>query len=180
MRDFLTFRDFDMGPFSSFDETERDMRHLWNLLPARWGEGASANLEARLSPPCELKDCDAHFLLSFDLPGVEKEDINLEVKGDRLIVKGERKHDEKTNEYSEKRYGNFERIMKIPEGVDIEKVKAHLEDGVLSIALVKAEKVQPKKIQISEEKDTGLWDRLLAHKKGEKNIEVKKDRGRVA
>ncbi|OFZ02879.1 MAG: hypothetical protein A2070_14350 [Bdellovibrionales bacterium GWC1_52_8] len=106
------------------------------------------------SPPCNLEETDKHFLFSFDLPGVSKDNVKIEVKDNQLIVSGERQEEE-TREKSarhatERFYGSFQRIFSLPSAVDAEKVQANYKDGVLRVALPKAAESKSKPIQITE------------------------------
>ncbi len=161
MRNLMTFKDFENHPFRILDEIEKDMRSMLDFMSTSRGNTMSFNN----SPLCDLRDSDSHFLLSFDLPGMNREDIKVEVKGGRITVSGERKQDVKDGDYTEKRYGRFERSISLPQGVDEDKIEAHYENGVLSLALPKSESVKPRQIAIGSEKKEGIWSRLLGGRK---------------
>ena len=109
----------------------------------------------------EFFENESHFALSMDLPGVKKSDIHLEVKDRVLLVTGERKKRfSKDDEVKSK----FERSFRLPESVDAEKIEAHLEDGVLTLAIPKLEKAKPIKISISEGAKEGFLTKLLPSK----------------
>ena len=87
-----------------------------------------------------------------ELPGLKKEDLNLEVKNDLLRISGKRKieyNKEASIHRLERRNTEFDRTVKIPFQVDIDKVEANFEEGVLSILLPKPEKEKPKQITIN-------------------------------
>ena len=113
-----------------------------------------------MTPPCDMVEKDTHYLYSFDLPGVSKKDLKVEVHGKTLKVSGERKtkHSDKT--YSEKTYGYFERQIGLPSGIKEGAVEAHHEDGVLTVAIAKAESLS-KAIDITSGKKDGIWNKLL-------------------
>lgn len=119
-------------------------------------------------PTYELVEDEKGYLLSFDLPGVPKEDIQIEVKDQQLRVWGERKQTEEKTEgrrtYTERRYGKFERIFTLPSDMDAEKVQAHYDNGVLHLMLPRTEKVQAKKINI-EAGPTGFFNKLVGGEK---------------
>ena len=97
---------------------------------------------------------DNCYLFSMDLPGVSKDDINIEIEQSRLKVSGERKD----REYIGKKSGKFERSMELPADIDKDKIVAHCENGVLTVALPTLKKAQPRKVQISDNKTGGVWN----------------------
>jgi HSP20 family protein len=78
------------------------------------------------------------------LPGVKKSDVNISVENDQLTITGERIMETETKEKNfhsrENLYGKFNRSFKLPEIVNVEKIEAKQEDGVLNISLPKDEK----------------------------------------
>lgn len=105
------------------------------------------------APACEVLDEEKSYLISLDVPGIRKEDIDLEFKDNHLIVTGERKDlgkKERENILrSERRYGRFSRVFSLPQNLDTDSIEATYENGVLNIHLPKEAKSQPRKIQIN-------------------------------
>jgi HSP20 family protein len=103
-------------------------------------------------PPIELIEKEDKFVVKAELPGMTKEEIDVSVMGDTLIIKGERKAETEAKEENyyccERSYGSFFRSITMPSAVDAKKIKATYEDGVLEIALPKVSEVKPKKIEI--------------------------------
>lgn len=95
--------------------------------------------------PVDTFDDDNNFYLRFELPGVNKKEINLEVENAVLTISGQRRQKEKESERS----FSFSRSVSIPEGVNTEAIKAKMEDGILTVTLQKQEKRKPKAISIS-------------------------------
>src|SRR5207253_8789903 len=91
------------------------------------------------STQVELFQRDNRVVLRADLPGLTKDDVDVEFSEDGITIEGERKneHDEKGEGYfrSERSYGKFFRRVPVPEGVDIEKAKATFDNGVLEITM---------------------------------------------
>lgn len=100
------------------------------------------------TPALDIQNKGDHYLVEAEIPGVEKKDISVEVKDDRLMVKGERKKDvtEKGENYirQERGYSSFYREIPLPDDVLVDKVDATMTNGVLSIKLPKEEKEETK------------------------------------
>jgi HSP20 family protein len=105
------------------------------------------------------------------MPGIAKEDIEIEVVEDQLVISGERKLDRKESSanrfFSERGYGKFHRAFTLGTSVDQEKIEAVYRDGVLRVAVPKAEAAKPKQIKIQAEDKSGLFDRLSGRAKSE-------------
>ena len=95
--------------------------------------------QALWSPQIEAFEREGQLVVRADLPGLNKDDIRVEITGDALTIQGERKqeHEEKREGYyrSERGYGSFYRSIPLPEGVNAEEAKADFRDGVLEIAM---------------------------------------------
>lgn len=164
MRSFMTIRNFGLNPFSLIDEVERDL----NALTTFKREGLAGN---GFIPNCDFREKDTHYVFSFELPGVAKEDINLEVIDGKLKVSGEKKSYYDHSDYNERAYGRFERVMSLPDDIADSNVEAHFENGILAVAVPKTERPKPKQIEIQNGKKTGFWNRLLTS--NDKNKETK-------
>ncbi|MGZ5278978.1 MAG: Hsp20/alpha crystallin family protein [Pseudobdellovibrionaceae bacterium] len=128
-------------------------------------------------PSFDVNETEEAYLLSVDLPGVKKEDVNIDVSNNVLTVSGERKHEYESKEKGSRRYeqsyGQFTRSFTLPTAVDAEKVEANMEDGVLKIALPKSEQTKPHKIQVQAGK-SGFFSKLVgsSDKKEKKEKDV--------
>jgi len=102
----------------------------------------------------DVKEKDKEYILEIEIPGVEKEDINLEIKDDILTISVERKEEinEERENYirRERKYGSFRRAFYVDD-VDQEKIKAKFKHGVLKVKLPKKEISSPKENRISIE-----------------------------
>ncbi|MGE3975127.1 MAG: Hsp20/alpha crystallin family protein [Bdellovibrionales bacterium] len=127
-----------------------------------------ADYPRAFTPATEVEDNDNHFMVSLDLPGMKKEDIKIDVENNTLIVSGERKREEKTDTKRyhriERSFGSFKRSFTLADNIDVEKIAAHHEDGVLRVYIPKAAASQARKVEIQSGKD-GFFDRLLGSKK---------------
>ncbi len=132
----------------------RAMRSLLEWDPFR--EVGPAMPPTRLSdfdPAFELREAPTGFALHADLPGVKEQDLEVNITGNRLTVKGKRESEakeEKEGTYYvyERSYGSFSRTFTLPGDIDATKVRAELKDGVLKIELPKRPEAQPQKILI--------------------------------
>ena len=96
-----------------------------------------------LTPSVDINESNDAFMISADLPGIEKSDIKVKVEENTLILSADRNIDKSNaNEkfhYNERRFGTFSRSFKLPKAVKEEKITAKLDNGVLSIVIPKAE-----------------------------------------
>ena len=110
-------------------------------------------------PNFDVKETKEAYVFKADLPGVKESDIEISVTGNRLAVSGQRqeeKRDEGDQYYAyERSYGSFSRSFTLPEGVDVDQVRAELKDGVLNVVVPKRPEVQPKKIALKGGGDKG-------------------------
>jgi HSP20 family protein len=109
--------------------------------------------EVAFAPAFEVKETKEAFVFTADLPGVAEKDLQVQLAENRLSVSGKRES-EKTEQgdtyyATERSYGSFSRSFTLPEGVDRDKLRAELKNGVLSISVPKRPEAQPKKINIS-------------------------------
>ncbi len=124
-----------------------------NLLPFQNGEGISYN---NWQPTVDVTETDDEFLLKFEVPGIDKKDIDIEVQNGVLTVSGERKYvktDEKIEEKQhsiESFYGGFSRSFSFPENVHENDIKAEQKNGVLYLHLEKSKEkvILAKKVEI--------------------------------
>jgi HSP20 family protein len=106
------------------------------------------------SPQIEVSEDDGHLIVRADLPGLKKEDVNVEISNGMIMISGERKqeHEDKRKGYyrSERSYGSFSRAIPLPEDAKIDDAKASFNDGVLEITVPapQAQKKQRKQVQI--------------------------------
>jgi HSP20 family protein len=134
------------------------MREAMNRLSQPFGgpgdgeEGAWG--QATWVPPVDIYETEDAFILEADLPGVTKDDIDIEFVENRLILRGERrpKPEAKEEQYRrrERAYGRFERMFLLPQTIDRDHVTAEMRHGVLTLRLPKSEMAKPKRIAVRE------------------------------
>ncbi len=121
-------------------------RMAWNRAMEEW-----ANAETQVAFPVDVRSENDDYVLTALLPGVKAEDLNVQVINDTITIQGEFKKDEdekSTYLLSEVPAGRFYRELTMPAALDAGKVEAHLQDGVLSLRVPKAEEARPKSIKI--------------------------------
>lgn len=103
-------------------------------------------------PSIDLIDKDDRLVLKADMPGISKEDLNVEIKGDRLEISAEVKHEEEKKEEGyirkERSYRRYYRSIPLPAEIESEKVEASFENGVLKIEMPKTEAPEVKRIEV--------------------------------
>lgn len=110
---------------------------------------------AAFAPLLDLTEADQEFTLTVELPGLTKEEVDLELREDALVLRGEKKPeaeaDDQTVLHAERRWGSFERFLRLPADIDADGVKASFRDGVLVVRLPKAAPGGgPRKIEVHD------------------------------
>ncbi len=113
---------------------------------------------APFMPAADVTVGDGDFVLTLDLPGLTADDVSIELLGEELIVRGERKRPELSENsrwaLNERLCGAFERRVRLPEGVDPDSITASMTDGVLSLIVPKPERMKPHRLQITSSSRT--------------------------
>lgn len=103
-------------------------------------------------PAVDMYDNENEIVVKAEIPGVEKENVNISLTNNTLTIKGETKKEEEVKEedyyYSERSHGKFVRTLSLPEEIDVDKVKADFKDGILEIHLPKTPEAKPKEIKV--------------------------------
>ncbi len=138
---------FPRNFFSSFLEDP-----FLNMLD-RWEEDSELlPREEKRAPLVNISENEKEYLISAELPGVEKKNLHVDVKDNLLTLSGERKeeHTEKKNghRWMERSFGSFHRSFVLPEGANTEKINAKYENGLLNVTIPKAEPEEAKKVPI--------------------------------
>lgn len=141
---YLTF-----DPYREFHALQH--RHLGGT-PARRERDEELSLGAWI-PPVDIEEDSEKLVLTAELPGFKEDQIDLQVEGGVLTIRGERtfedKQDGKSFHRVERSYGQFVRSFTLPNNVDRDNVKASFKDGLLSIELPKREEAKPRQIKVS-------------------------------
>jgi HSP20 family protein len=104
------------------------------------------------NPAVDLYEKDDHFVIKAELPGVDKNDIKVDLKDRVLTLSGERSYDNEVKEENyyrkERSYGRFQRAFRLPADVDSDKIKAEFKDGVLQVEVPKPDEIKAKQVTI--------------------------------
>lgn len=128
-------------PLQPFFTVQDEVRRLFQeLVHQPWGGNMAA--AARVwQPRCDLAETAAALIVEVELPGVEEQDVHVEVEGDTLRISGTRRttveRQERHYHHMEQSYGSFTRTLRLPRTVDREAIQANFAAGVLTITLPK-------------------------------------------
>ena len=149
-----------MNPTSSDSDLERLMNDFFDRRarawwPERWSLPAVLDIEP---PVVDLYEDKDDLVVKAELPGTEKQDIEVNVTDHTLMIKGEKKKEEKAEEEkyyrSERSFGSFRRSLELPSAVQTEKAKASFRNGILEVRLPKTEAAKAKRIKVAIEGPT--------------------------
>ena len=106
------------------------------------------------TPNFEVKETDDSFVLTADVPGIKKEEIDISLHGNVLTVSGARQAEERkegdTYYLYERQYGSFARSFTMPQEADSDHIKAEMDNGVLTITVAKKAESKPRKIPLAK------------------------------
>ena len=136
---------------SPFGELERMRREL-DRLSGDFTGSVFRLPSAGVFPLVNVTEDPDNYYVRAELPGVKTDELGISVTGDTLTLSGERKLPEENEKASyhrrEREAGSFSRVISLPSRLNVDKVKAHAEDGVLTVVLPKAESAKPRQIAV--------------------------------
>jgi HSP20 family protein len=138
-------------PFQEFEQVTERMRRMLEETFGGFGRWPSLLQEtAGWSPPVDIEEQDDAYVLEAELPGVTRENIDIELVGNELAITGELKEKERTGVVRRRtrRTGRFDYRVTLPEQVDAEQIDASLDEGVLTMRVPKSERAQRRKVAI--------------------------------
>ena len=137
-------------PSREVDSLQSEMNRVFDAFfgtPA--GNGGRLR---RWVPPMDLMEADEHLVLRADLPGLKRDDVDIEIKDGVLTIAGERKAEQEKKADGfyrvERAYGSFSRAVSLPEGIDPDQVHAEFDNGVLEVRIPKPEERKPHRVEI--------------------------------
>jgi HSP20 family protein len=129
------------------DEMDRLFDDFMERFPARKDFG-----DRMWSPDVDVHETDSEVVVKAEIPGMEQKDINVTIKDNVLMLKGEKKQEKEKKETNyhriERTYGSFSRSFTLPTMVVSDKATAQYKNGILTITLPKTEEVKPKEIAV--------------------------------
>ncbi len=135
--------------WTPWQELEEMQRSLTRLLDS---DASATSERGSWLPAVDVRETKDALILHAELPGINKEDIHVEVHEGRLTLSGERKYEKEVDEENvhriERAYGRFSRSFSLPRDVDTNAVDATMNNGVLEIRLPKKETARPKSITV--------------------------------
>ena len=101
-------------------------------------------------PSTDVRETETHVVIQFDMPGVSSDNVDLTVEKGTLTVTGKADPEEQgTAIYRETHIGDYQRTFTLSEDVDTDKITAEMKAGVLTVKVAKAEKAQPRRVEIA-------------------------------
>lgn len=139
-----------LSPFRDFSQVQESFDRLFNeFMNLKKTNGLQ---EFGFSPSCEIAEEGNNYVMTFDLPGVKKDQVKVEADNDQLTIRAERKDEKKSESkkkyLSEVYYGSYARTFTLPGPVDEKKIQAKFENGVLTVTVPKTESLKAKQIPV--------------------------------
>jgi len=139
-------------PFKEVTKLRSEMDRLWDDY---FGPGRRAFKAESWVPSVDVSETEDKIVVKAEIPGMDSKDIDISLSGDILTIKGEKKseREEKEENYHlvERSYGTFARSLRLPVGVEADKIEASYKQGVLTVTCPKKEEVKAKPIEIKAE-----------------------------
>ncbi len=139
------------SPFRESSQIEDTFDRLFNEITNSKKRSSSADA-LNFYPNCDICEDNINYIFNFDMPGVNKEQVHVEVNNDQLSVRAERleekKSDTKKKHLSEVSYGSYTRSFTLPGPVDEKNVSAKFENGVLTVSIPKTATAKVKQIPV--------------------------------
>ncbi|MEM9264389.1 MAG: Hsp20/alpha crystallin family protein [Cyanobacteria bacterium P01_F01_bin.13] len=136
------------NPNRELDSLQREMNRLFEDVFTLSPRGLSG-----FTPAAELKEQDDAYHLKLEVPGISKDNLDIQVTAETVSISGERKSSTKSEEdgvtRSEFRYGSFSRTVSLPGRIDHQNVVADYSDGILTLTLPKAEEEKTKVVKVN-------------------------------
>jgi HSP20 family protein len=143
------------GPWSPLSSLRREMDRLFDDFgTSRWPVPGAMRLMAEMPPvpAMDLVEGDGGYEITVELPGIDVKDVELRVRDDMLTLRGEKREEterkDKNRHVSERRYGSFQRSLRLPPHADAGRVEATCANGILRITLPRSETARAREQRI--------------------------------
>ena len=132
-----------------FRELEQLQEHMDRLMQGVWSPAGGGNGGAWM-PVTDIEETDDAWVIEAELPGVDRKDVNVEMRDSELIISGEIKEKERKGilRRQTRKTGEFEYRVTLPGDSDAEHIEANLHDGVLTVRVPKTEQAKPRRIEV--------------------------------
>lgn len=142
-----------LTPFAShasFDSLDKQLETLFAGLPSLFElSGFDAKSNGASAPAVRWYESDDAYLAQIDLPGVRPADLEIETLGGELTVSAERVFGREGKDETGENRRSYRKTLRLPEGVEEDRISARYENGVLSLTAPKGEKVKPRRVEIN-------------------------------
>ena len=139
-------------PFQDLISLQERMNRLFEQTLDRSRGEREGMVAGTWAPAVDIYETPDSIVLQAELPGLSKDDIDIQVRDNVLTLKGERRSEKEVKEGNylrvERAYGGFQRAFTLPAAVQADKVRAVFRDGVLDVSIPKAEEAKSKQIKI--------------------------------
>jgi len=139
-------------PFRELDEFSNRLSSAFGRTSGKKREDDNLFTRAEWTPLVDISEDDNRYVISAELPGLEKDQVKVSVENGLLMISGERRfeHEQKDQKYRriERSYGSFVRSFSLPDDADGTKIKADFKNGMLKVQLPKNEHAKPRTIEI--------------------------------
>jgi HSP20 family protein len=136
--------------WASLEQVPERMRRMLEQTLGSFGSPALLSEAAAWTPLVDIEEEDDAFVIEAELPGVKRDDVNIELVGNELSITGEIKERERKGVVRRRtrRVGRFDYRVALPSQVDTKKIEAKLNEGVLTVRVPKAERAQRQRIEV--------------------------------
>jgi len=138
-------------PFREMDDFQQELSRVFDRLGYNYSDPKNDRLTPFV-PPAEMEETEEAFHLRLEVPGMNPDDLEIQVSAENISIRGERKSESKTEENgmkrSEFRYGTFQRLIPLSSRIDHNNVQADYKNGVLELTLPKAEEEKQKAVKV--------------------------------
>lgn len=153
MFDLVPWRRRDLEPASEWSAVDlwREMDNLFDrfLGDMRWPDNFSTR---QFVPALDVSETDDEFVVNAELPGIDPKEVDINLTGNLLTIKGEKKSEKEERgdgfHRMERSYGSFSRSLQLPCEVQEDKIEAHYKNGVLDLRLPKVESAKRRSVKI--------------------------------
>jgi HSP20 family protein len=141
-----------LTPFGTRFGMLSDFRNEFDQMLSRFFDGGETQALSQWTPRVNVAETDEHYEVTVDLPGMQPRDFEVEVRHGDLWISGQRseEHEEqgKTWHRVERHFGQFRRVIRLGDDVNVDSIDAEYKDGVLRVQVAKSEQARTKKVEV--------------------------------